>query len=82
MASKLLLEDIGDSRLAGPGQAGEPQHAGALALCRGTLASVDIQSLPVNILAAPKRMLIMPAPAVALVSGSIRMKDPVDLFCV
>ena len=73
-----LLDQIGDGRLARAGQAGEPQHAGSLLLERGARRLVDER--PANGRwwrgAAPKS--IMPAPTVALVKRSIRMKPPVS----
>ena len=52
---KLLLDDVGDGRLARSGQPGEPEHARLLPLGAGALALVDIHGLPVNVLASPQR---------------------------
>ena len=45
-----LLDQVGDGRLAGAGQAGEPEHARLLALERRARGLVDVERLPVDVL--------------------------------
>ena len=75
---ELLLDEVGDGRLAGAGEAGEPQDARPLALERRRAPRLSTSSACQWMLVArrrPKR--IMPAATVALVKRSIRMKEPV-----
>src|SRR3546814_1760488 len=49
-----LLDQVGDGRLAGARQAGEPQAARQLALAARTRRLVDVQRLPVQVGRAPQ----------------------------
>ena len=46
---QLLLDEVGDGRLAGAGQAGEPEDRGLLLLERGALGLADRERLPVDV---------------------------------
>ena len=46
---ELLLHQVGDGRLARPGEAGEPEHAGLLTLQPRTALLIHGERLPVNI---------------------------------
>ena len=75
---ELLLDEVGDGRLAGAGEAGEPQDARLLALERRRGPACSTSSACQWMLVArrrPKR--IMPAATVALVKRSMRMNEPV-----
>ena len=53
---QLLLEQVGDRRLAGTRQAGEPQDRRLLMLLRGARCLVDIERLPMDVGGAAQRM--------------------------
>ena len=77
MRVQLLLDQIGDGRLARARQAGEPQHRRLLVLQRGVRVAGDVERLPVDVLRrGAARSAACPAATVALVSLSIRMKPP------
>src|SRR5690606_3705509 len=44
-----LVDEVGDGRLAGPGQAGEPQHQRLLALQGGAFGAADVERLPLDV---------------------------------
>ncbi|MND74614.1 hypothetical protein D3C80_662110 [compost metagenome] len=49
---QLAFHQVGDGRLAGAGQPGEPEDAGRLSLERGMGLAVDVDRLPVHVLRA------------------------------
>ena len=77
-----LLDEVGDRGFAGTGKAGEPEDARLLILDRGVGVLVDLDRLPVDVLARRRAKWIKPAPTVPLVRRSIRMKPPVSRFSV
>jgi hypothetical protein len=80
--AQLLFDQIGDGRLAGAGQAGEPQHRRLLALQPRRMRVSRVTSSACQWMFCARRSAkwIMPAPTVALVILSIRMKPPVSRF--
>src|SRR5215469_14912369 len=60
LCAQLLLDAVGDARLAGAGQARQPQHAGPLSLLPGPQPLVDVERLPVHVLRAPQREMNQP----------------------
>ena len=52
---QLLLDQVGDRRLAGAREAREPEHAGRWPLSRGVRRLVDVERLPVDVLRAAQR---------------------------
>ena len=72
------LDQIGDGRLARAGQAGEPQHRRLLALQLGARVLSTSSACQWTLVARRRPKSIMPAPTVALVKRSIRMKPPVS----
>ena len=53
---QLGLDEVGDRRLAGAREAGEPQHARRLALLRRPQRLVDVDRLPAHVGRAPQRV--------------------------
>ena len=72
-----LLDEVGDGRLAGAGQAGEPQHAGLLALERARACLLTSSACQWMFCAAQREVQHAGADRV-VVSRSIRMKPPVS----
>ena len=52
---QLLLDEIGDGRLARPRQAGEPQHRRLLPLERGMRLAADVEMLAMDVVRPAKR---------------------------
>ena len=74
-----LLDQVGDRRLAGAGQAGEPEHARLLALESARARALSTSSAcQWTFCARRSAKCSMPAPTVSLVIRSIRMKPPVS----
>src|SRR5438045_3974289 len=57
---ELLLDEIGDRRLAGARQAGEPQDAGLLAGVLGAGGLADVERLPMDVGSPPERKVNEP----------------------
>ena len=78
---QLLFQQVGDGRLAGARQAGEPEHRRPLVLGAARAPSCRRRATASGCCRrAAARCTIMPAPTVALVTRSIRMKAPVARF--
>ena len=63
-AMKLALDQVGDRRLAGAGQTGEPQRGGLLLQRPGALELVDRDGLPADVVRTAQREWISPIPTV------------------
>ncbi len=51
-AVQLLVDQVGDGRLAGPGEPREPEHAGRWRFIADARRLVDVERLPVDVLGA------------------------------
>ena len=80
-AVQLALDQVGDRRLAGAGEAGQPEHL-RLLVQASRRAPACRSSAPASETFCERRRAkwISPAPTVALVIRSIRMKPPVSRF--
>ena len=78
---QLALDQVGDGRLAGAGEPGEPDHARPLALQGGAGRLVDLDRLPVDVVApgAGRSAAARRRPC-RWCSRSMRMKPPMSRF--
>ena len=68
---QLLLDQVGDGRFAGAGEAGEPEHRRSLAFGGRAALLGDVERLPVDVLRAAQREMDHAGPHSAVA-------DPVD----